>query len=179
LGIFTGSDILVDKNNNRPFACKMNFEIYAEAENWKKKFVDLIKKLLFLPKGSYVEITYDDKRKEKIDIGEYDVLALGIDTRGLPEEIIQKYNGGKLIERIRLECSSKQIDGGYYFNYDETPERLWVRFLGINYSEMEKVIKKSIKNYPLCKDTVITNETNLNKKEQKETNKAKENIFIN
>lgn len=176
LGVLTGSGTLTDKNG-RPTACDISFDIFADVEEYKNKFLDILENNLLLPKGSYLKIIYGDEKEERIELGKYDILALGMDTRGISDEIVQKYNGGKLIERIQLECRYKKIDGGYYFNYEETNERVWLRFLGVDYEEMEKIIKKSITNYPLCKDTIIIDETHIIQELEEIEEEA--NVFLN
>ncbi len=170
LAALSGGGTLLDKDK-RPCACDISFDVYADVEDYKNKFLDILQKNTYFPKGSYVDIFYnnDEEEVEKIDIGKYEVLAIGLDSQNLPEETYEKYNIGEILEKINLEFEEQDKFLEYFF-YDETSDRFWLRFLGNSFEEMEKIIKKAVGSHPLCENAIIIDETYLNEKLEEEPN---------
>ncbi len=158
LGMVDGGGSFLDKDK-RVSSCDINFDIYPDEENYKERFLDIIKKNTSLPKGSTIEFFYEEDKTERINLGEYDILALGLDSYDLPDEVYENYSILEVIQKIKFAFEEEDKYIGYFY-YDETEGRFWLRFLGHSYAEMKELCEKAIKDYPLCENAIFVNESN-------------------
>ncbi len=132
----------------------INMKLYQNIPNYKNELLTIINENIPLPRGSYLEIINKDGSIEHIMLGDYDVLSLGINL----EDLADANRMDSLISSIEwaFDVKGKFIE---YFFYYKTEYKLFIRFLGSSYEEMEEIIKEVLGSYPMFHNVLIIHET--------------------
>lgn len=136
-GEVTGGGSLLSKTGEVK-SCDIDFEIVPE---YKEGFIEFIKCLKIIPKGSVLKID-----GEEINVGVSEGLALYLNGTDLDEEVYRNNDINVLINQ--LDEAVKEIGAMYSYFEGNTETALY--YYGDSFSELNARIAIIVRNHPLC-----------------------------
>ena len=119
-------------------SCDVEIEVVPE---YKDEFVDFIKRLYIIPKGSRLRIG-----EESFEVGESEGLALYLNGTELPGEVYQNNDINELIAEL-----DEAVNGfGTRYSYFEGNTETALYYYGRSFSELNDRISNIVKSHPLC-----------------------------
>lgn len=119
-------------------SCDIDIEVVPKH---KDEFVDFIKRLYIIPKGSRLRIG-----EESFEVGESEGLALYLNGTELPDEVYKSNDINELIEK--LDDAVSGIGARYSYFEGNTETALY--YYGRSFSELNGKIADIVKSHPLC-----------------------------
>ncbi len=126
-----------------PTSCDV--EIYIKLSK-KQEFIEYIKSLNNIAKGSYIEI-----EDEKLEIGTLEGLNIMLDGISLPSSVYKENDVNDVIDDMDKLLKGK----GQFFSYYYGERYTNLYFYGESYEEMKQIIEDYTKNCPLCQNSII------------------------
>ena len=145
IGVVDGGGTLQEATGEIRY-CDVEIILDEKSDETFSKLQDVLSKFP-IPKGS--SLIFDDKKQA---IGSVEGLALYLNGTDLAQEVYESCDVNFVVD----ELSKLLTEDFFFFSHWEGPSETAIYIYGKSFDKMQELIKPFIEEYPLCKQSRLT-----------------------